>query len=214
MAFLGLLVQNRDPIWGVTTLNSPCWYSCLLACPFRPVQVGMFVAPSLIFSSIPPTSVCICVSTRSHNHFLIAKWGFPGSSARKECTCSAGDPGSIPESGKIPWRSDWLPTPVFMGFPGGSDSKEFACDVGNLGSIPGLGRSPRGGYGNLFQYSCLEKPMVRGAWWATVHRITKSQTWLSAKAQHTIIKWVLPFVYFLTSPFSTCPEMFTTYAII
>ena len=102
MAFLGLLVQNRDPIWGVTTLNSPCWYSCLLACPFRPVQVGMFVAPSLIFSSIPPTSVCICVSTRSHNHFLIAKWGFPGSSARKECTCSAGDPGSIPESGRSP----------------------------------------------------------------------------------------------------------------
>ena len=62
----------------------------------------MFVAPSLIFSSIPPTSVCICVSTRSHNHFLIAKWGFPGSSARKECTCSAGDPGSIPESGRSP----------------------------------------------------------------------------------------------------------------
>ena len=102
MAFLCLFVQNRDPIWGVTTTGSPCWYYCLLVCPFRPVQVGMFAAPSLIFSTTPPTSICICVSTRSHNHFLITKWGFPGSSARKECTCSAGDPGSIPESGRSP----------------------------------------------------------------------------------------------------------------
>ena len=43
-----------------------------------------------------------------------------------------------------------------MGFPGGSDSKESTCNVGDLGSIPGLGRSPGGGHGNPFQYSCLE----------------------------------------------------------
>ena len=60
--------------------------------------------------------------------------------------------------GKIPWRSDRLPTPVFTDFPGGSDDKESACNVGDLGSIPGLGRSSGGGYGNPLQYSCLENP--------------------------------------------------------
>ena len=50
---------------------------------------------------------------------------------------------------------------------------------GDLGSIPGSGRSPGGGNGNSLQYSCLENPMDRGAWKATVHEITKSQTQLS-----------------------------------
>ena len=50
--------------------------------------------------------------------------GFPGSSAGKESTCNAGDPGSIPGEGKIPWRRDRLPTPVFLDFPGGLDGKE------------------------------------------------------------------------------------------
>ena len=59
---------------------------------------------------------------------------------------------------KIPWRRDWLSTPVFMGFPGSSDGKESACSVGDLGLIPGLGRSPGGGRGNPLQYSCLENP--------------------------------------------------------
>ena len=66
-----------------------------------------------------------------------------------------------------------------MGFPGRSDSKESACSAGELGSIPGLGRSPGGGHGNPLQYSCLENPMDRGAWWATVHGIAKCQTQLS-----------------------------------
>ena len=44
--------------------------------------------------------------------------------------------------------------------------------------IPGSGRSPRGGHGNLLQYSCLGNPMDRGTWWATVHRVTQSQTQL------------------------------------
>ena len=47
-------------------------------------------------------------------------------------------------------------------------------DVRNVGSISGLGRSPGQGNGNPFQYSCLENPMDRGAWWATVHGVTKS----------------------------------------
>ena len=50
-----------------------------------------------------------------------------------------------------------------------------AGDVRDTGLIPGLGRSPGGGHGNSFQHSCLENPMDRGAWWATVHSIAKSQ---------------------------------------
>ena len=81
--------------------------------------------------------------------------------------------------GKFPWRRDKLPIPVFLGFPGGSDDKEYTCNVGDLGSVPGLGRSPGGGHGNPLQYPCLENPMDRGAWWATVHGVAKSQTRLN-----------------------------------
>ena len=62
------------------------------------------------------------------------------------------------------------------GFPGSADGKESTCDAGDPGSIPELGRSPGGGHGNPFQYSCLENLMDRGAWRATVCRLTKSQT--------------------------------------
>ena len=55
------------------------------------------------------------------------------------------------------------------GFPGGSDGKEPAFDAEDLGSIPGLGRPPGGEHGYPLQYSCLENPMDRGAWWAAVH---------------------------------------------
>ena len=79
-------------------------------------------------------------------------WGFPGSSADKESTINAGDPGLIPGLGKFPWRRARLHTPVFMGFPGSSDDKESFCNAEDLGSIPGLGRSPGGGYGNLLQF--------------------------------------------------------------
>ena len=66
-----------------------------------------------------------------------------------------------------------------LGFPDGSEVKVSACNVGELGSIPGLGRFPGEGNGNPLQYSCLENPMDRGAWWATVHRVTKNRTQLS-----------------------------------
>ena len=56
---------------------------------------------------------------------------------------------------------------------------ESACSAGDLGSILESGRSPGGGNGNPLQYSCLENAMDRGAWWATVHGVTKSQTGLS-----------------------------------
>ena len=56
---------------------------------------------------------------------------------------------------------------------GGSDGKVSACNVGDPSSIPGLGRSSGEGNGNPLQYSCWENPMARGAWWATVHGVTK-----------------------------------------
>ena len=62
------------------------------------------------------------------------------------------------------------------GFPGGSVVKNppaNAGDAGDVGSIPGLGRSPGDGNGNPLQYSCLENPMDRGEWQATVHGVTK-----------------------------------------
>ena len=66
-----------------------------------------------------------------------------------------------------------------MGFPGGSEDKASAWNAGDLGSIPGSGRSPGEENGNPLQYPCLENPMDRGAWWATVHGVTKSRTRLS-----------------------------------
>ena len=66
-----------------------------------------------------------------------------------------------------------------LGFPGGSEVKASACNAGDLGSIPGSGSSPGEGNGNPLQYSCLENPKDGGAWWAPVHRLSKSWTQLS-----------------------------------
>ena len=77
--------------------------------------------------------------------------------------------------------------PFSMGFPGSSVVKNPLANKGapgNTGSIPGLGRSPGGRNGNAYQYSCLENPVDRGAWWATIHEVAKSWTWLSV---HTLV---------------------------
>ena len=73
--------------------------------------------------------------------------------------------------GKIPWRRDRLPTPVFLGFPGGSTDKESACNVGDLGSIPGLGRFPRERNGYPLHCSGLKYSMD-----CIVHRVKKLDT--------------------------------------
>ena len=65
---------------------------------------------------------------------------------------------------------------MFLGLPHNSAGEESACDAGDLGLIPGSGISPGEGNGNPLQYSCLENPMDGGAWWATVHGVTKTQT--------------------------------------
>ena len=65
-----------------------------------------------------------------------------------------------------------------IGLPQWLSDKESTCNAGDVdeGLIPGSGRSPGGGHGNPIQYSCLENPVDRGAWLATVHRVTKSWT--------------------------------------
>ena len=84
-------------------------------------------------------------------------WGFPGSSVGEESTCNAGDWFNS-WVGKILWRRDRLPIPVFLNFPGGSNGKKSACKAGDLGLITGLGRSPGGGHSSPLQYTCLENP--------------------------------------------------------
>ena len=83
---------------------------------------------------------------------------FPGSSTGKESACNAGDPSSIPESGRFTWRRDRLPTSVFLDFSGVSNSKDSTCNAGDLNLMPELGRSPGGRHVNPLQYSYLENP--------------------------------------------------------
>ena len=80
------------------------------------------------------------------------------------------------------------PVYCFSGSPSGASGKNSPADAGDIrdvGSIPGLGGSPGRGHGNPLQYSCLEDPMDRGAWQATVHRGAKSQTQLKQLRTHT-----------------------------
>ena len=67
----------------------------------------------------------------------------------------------------------------YLALPWWLSGKESACSAGDPGSIPGLERSPGKENGYSPQYSCLKNPMNGGAWWATVHGVTKSQTQLS-----------------------------------
>ena len=80
-----------------------------------------------------------------------------------------------------PGFKNWIGRDFLGGpdFPGGSDGQASVYDAGDLGSIPGLGRFPGEGNGSPLQNSCLENPMGRGAWWAAVHGVVKSQTQLS-----------------------------------
>ena len=90
-----------------------------------------------------------------------------GSSAGKEFTCNAGDPGSIPGSGRYHGEGISYPL-IFLGFPGGSDGKESACNVGDLGSIPGLESSPGGGHATHSSILAWRIPMDRVAWQVAV----------------------------------------------
>ena len=96
-----------------------------------------------------------------------------------------------PWVGKIPWRRKWQPTPVLLprkfhgwrslvGYsPWGHEESDMTERLHNFTILP------RGGYGHPLQYSCLGRPMDRGAWCATIHRITKRWTWLKQLSMHT-----------------------------
>ena len=74
-----------------------------------------------------------------------------------------------------------------LGFPDGAVVKNPPANAGdarNVGLIPGSGRSPAGGTGNPLQYSCLENSIDRGAWWATIHGVTKS--WIRLSREQNI----------------------------
>ena len=87
------------------------------------------------------------------------KKGFPDSSVGKEIRLQSRWHRFDSWVGKIRWRRDSLPTPVFLDFPCGPAGKEFACNVGDPGSTPGLERSPGEGKGYPLQYSGLENSM-------------------------------------------------------
>ena len=92
--------------------------------------------------------------------------------------------GAVIHGKRVGERNELLPK---LGFPGGASGKEPPANAGDTrdaNSIPGSGRSPGGGDGNPLQDSCLENPMDRGVWWATVHRVAKSRTWLKWLSTH------------------------------
>ena len=89
------------------------------------------------------------------------------------------DVGSVASARDIPWRREWLPAPVFLSGESHGQKSLIACNAEDLGSILGSGRFPGEGNGYPPQYSCLENPMDREAWQATVHGVTKSRTQLS-----------------------------------
>ena len=96
--------------------------------------------------------------------------GFPDSLVGKKSSCSAGDPSSIPGSGRSAGEGIGYPTPVFLGSPCGSAGKESTCHVGDLGLIPELGRSLGEGKSYPLQYSGLENFMH-----CIVHGVAKSR---------------------------------------
>ena len=100
-----------------------------------------------------------------------------------------------------------------MGFSGGSDSKESACNAGHLGSIPGPGRSPGEGNRSSLQCSCLENPMDRGAWWATVLGVAESDIIKRLTHTHNIYnakRWLM----FLNEGFLCARNLYALHLIV
>ena len=102
--------------------------------------------------------------------------------------------------------------------------KNLPANVGDgtdAGLIPGLGRFPRDGHGNPLHCSCLENPMDRGAWWATVHRVTKSQTLLKLLStharsthMHTQIQEDIAKVFLVTAVILLCVRLYVLLSIL
>ena len=124
----------------------------------------------LYILEVNPSSVALFANIFSHSEGrLLILFMVSHSSVGKESACNAGDPGSLPGSGRSAGEGiDRLPTPVFLGFLCGSAGKESTC---NMGLIPGLGRSPGEEKGYPLQYSGLENSTV-----CIVNGVAKSRT--------------------------------------
>ena len=141
---------------------------------------------------VPPTfpicPVTLCESDCTVP--ILQMKGFPDSSVGKESASSAGDLGVIPGLGRSPGEGiGWLPTPVFLDFSGSSSGKECVCNAGNLGLTLGLGRSLEESMATHSSILAWRILMDREAWWAPVHGVPKSRTWLSDKEQHASCRW-------------------------
>ena len=97
---------------------------------------------------------------------------------------------------------------ISQGFPGSSVVKNLPANSGDPGSIPGLGRSPGEGNGNPLQYSCLGNPMDRGAWWATVHGVTKESDTGKNQSTHRFLICI-SFLFILEFELNQCFRTFT-----
>ena len=128
----------------------------------------LYIYRNLIFGEKKVQSaLCICISMNSTKGWKIFE--------KKKILWSSRKQTWIFHSSSI----IYIALTLYLGFPGGSDSKESDWNAWDMGLIPGSGRSPGEGSGHPFQYSCLENPMDRGAWWAPVHGIAKNWMRLS-----------------------------------
>ena len=102
---------------------------------------------------------------------------------------------------------------TLRGFPGGSAVKNPPANKGDLGSILGSGRVPGEGNGNSLQYSCLGNPMDRGAWWATVHGITKESDTTGQLKNKTMQEYICTFCKYCKSDRVKYPQVNTQVSI-
>ena len=160
------------------------------------IETGGSMAPLVIF--------CLLKNIKRRDRLPTPVFlGFPCGSAGKEYTCNVGDLVSIPGSGRSPGEGKGYPLKYSglensmdcivhgvtrsqtwlndfqVSLPYDSVCKESACNAADTRSTPASWRSPGNGNGNLLQYSCLENSMDREAWWAIIHGVTKSRTWLN-----------------------------------
>ena len=146
-----------------------------LPCGSHPLTCAKVRAPDWQNNQHPPRQYCHLASSSLSQ--LRGKRSCGTSLTWTSLLPPTGPDPENPGSGQVKQTGKRTASHTFhhTGFPGGSDGRESDCNAGNLDLIPGSGRSPGGGHGPL-QYSCLENPMDRGAWWATVHGVAKSRT--------------------------------------
>ena len=167
-------VGSFQGLWGrICPCSSPgfWWFVghlwCYLACTYMNLISDFFTYHSLC--------VCVCILFPLHKDTLHTGLEVPSTPVRPHPRSTDNLCNGLISNFGLPW---WL------------SPKESACNawaVGDLGSIPRTGRPPGEGHGNPCQYSCLEKPTDREVWWATIHRVAKSQTELKWHSMHMCV---------------------------